>query len=373
METRAALLYESPGKWETTVVDLDEPKHGEVLVQLAASGLCHSDDHYVTGDTPPSVLPLCGGHEGSGIVRAVGPGVTDLVEGDHVITSFIPSCGTCRWCASGMQHLCDNGMFIAVGTMLDGTYRMHLGGKDVAANASIGTFSEWQVMHERSVVKVSKDLPLDVICLVACGVPTGWGSATSAAGIEPGDVVVVMGCGGIGINAVQGAAHKGAAHVVAVDPAPLKREVSLALGATEVFADIAEATEFVRSITNGQGADSAIVATGVRTGEHIGQAFSAIRKAGTVVVTGLGNYRDATIPVNLIELSMYQKRIQGCLYGNGSPRLQIPTLLNLYQAGALKLDELITHRYTLDQVNAGYADMHAGRNVRGIVDFELKV
>ena len=369
MQTKAAILFESPGKWQTVTVDLDEPGPGEVLIQLAASGLCHSDDHYTTGDLTPAVLPLCGGHEGSGVVRAVGAGVTDLAEGDHVVSTFIASCGRCLWCARGMQHLCDNGQHIGRGCMPDGTYRMHHDGRDVATTASSGTFAEWQVMSENSVVKVPKDLPLDVVSLLACGVPTGWGSAVHAAQVAPGDVVVVMGCGGIGINAVQGASHAGASHVVAVDPVDLKREVALRVGATDAFSTMAEATEFVRSVTNGQGAAAAIVTTGVLTGGHIGEAFSAVRKAGTVVVTSLGS--DRAIPVNLVELSMYQKRIQGCLYGNASPREQIPVLVELYRIGALKLDELITRRYPLEQVNEGYADLRAGLNIRGIVDFGL--
>jgi NDMA-dependent alcohol dehydrogenase len=372
MQTRAAVLFESPGRWEVTGVELDEPQPGEVLVQLAAAGLCHSDDHAATGDRRPAILPVCGGHEGSEIVRAVGPGVNDVAEGDHVVTSFVPACGVCEPCAAGAQHLCDQGKHMPNGFMRDGTYRMHLtDGRDVAQTAAVGTFSEWQVMGQRSVVKVPEDLPLDVAALVSCGVPTGWGSATTAAGISVGDVVIVMGCGGIGINAVQGAAHVGAAHVVAVDPVPLKREVSLKLGATEAFGDIAEATEFVRGVTNGQGAHAAIVTTGVCTGEHIGQAFAAIRKAGTVVVTGLGRNLETTVPLPIGELTLYAKRIQGCLYGNGSPRLQIPRLLSLYRNGILKLDELITRRYDLDQLNDGYADMRAGRNIRGIIDFGI--
>ena len=372
MQTRAGVLFESPGKWEVTTVDLDAPQRGEVLVQLAAAGLCHSDDHATTGDSRPAILPLCGGHEGSGIVRAVGEEVADLAEGDHVVTSFVPACGACEPCAAGAQHLCDEGKHMPSGFMRDGTYRMHMpDGREVAQTAATGTFSEWQVMGQRSVVKVPEDLPLDVVALVSCGVPTGWGSATTAAGVSVGDVVIVMGCGGIGINAVQGAAHSGAAHVVAVDPVPLKREVSLRLGATQTFGEMAEASEFVRGVTNGQGAHAAIVTTGVCTPEHIAQAFAAIRKAGTVVVTSLGSYLHTAIPVDIAELTLYQKRIQGCLYGNRSPRLQIPRLLSLYRSGILKLDELITHRYKLEQLNEGYADMHAGRNIRGIIDFNI--
>ncbi len=372
MRTRAGVLFESPGKWEVITVELDEPQRGEVLVQLAAAGLCHSDDHYSTGDNRPAILPLCGGHEGSGIVRAVGEDVADLAEGDHVVTSFIPACGVCEPCAAGAQHLCDEGKHMPNGFMRDGTYRMHMpDGRGVAQTAAAGTFSEWQVMGQRSVVKVPEDLPIDVVALVSCAVPTGWGSATTAAGVSAGDVVIVMGCGGIGINAVQGAAHSGAAHVVAVDPVQVKREVSLRLGATEAFAEMAEASEFVRGVTNGQGAHAAIVTTGVCTPEHIGQAFAAIRKAGTVVVTGLGSYHSTAIPVDMAELTLYQKRIQGCLYGNGSPRSQIPRLLGLYRNGILKLDELITRRYRLEQINEGYADMRVGRNIRGIIDFSI--
>jgi S-(hydroxymethyl)glutathione dehydrogenase/alcohol dehydrogenase len=266
-----------------------------------------------------------------------------------------------------MQNLCDNGALIMGGTQLDETFRMHSDGKQIGTVATLGTFSEWQVLAEGSCVKVDTSIPLDIVSLVSCGVPTGWGSATNAANIEVGDVVVVIGCGGIGMNAVQGAAHKGAAHVVAVDPQPFKLEMALKLGATDTFADIEAATSFVRDITNGQGADSAIVTAGVVTGDHVASAFQAIRKAGTVVVTGVGHTAD--IPVSLFELTMFQKRIQGCLYGNDSPRKQIPRLLELYQQGMLKLDELISRRYRLDQINDGYADMHAGRNIRGIIDF----
>jgi len=371
MKTEAAVLFSSPGRWELKEVELDEPKYGEVLVEMAASGLCHSDDHYTTGDLPPAHLPICGGHEGSGVVRALGPGITTLEVGDHFATSFIPSCGMCRWCASGMQQLCDHGAIHASGTLLDGTYRMHLDGQDVCASAGIGTFSQWQVMSELSVIKVDRDLSLDVVSIVACGVPTGWGSATNAALVGADDVIIVMGCGGVGINAVQGAAHRGASHVIAVDPQPLKRDTALKVGATEAFDDIEEATAFARSITNGQGADAAIVAVGVMKSEYLGQAFAAIRKAGTVVVTGIGHYEQAGVPVNLTELSMYQKRIQGVVYGNGSPRVVVPQLLNLYRAGSLKLDELITNRYKLGDINEGYADMHAGKNMRGIIDFRL--
>jgi S-(hydroxymethyl)glutathione dehydrogenase/alcohol dehydrogenase len=370
MKTNAALLWETPGRWEVCEVELDEPGFGEVLVEMVATGLCHSDDHNATGDRPPPRLPYCAGHEGGGIVRSIGPGVTDLAEGDHIVTSFIAACGKCRWCAMGQQNLCGNGRAIGAGTQLDGTYRMHVDGRDVATGAMLGTFAQWQVYDQLSCVKIAPDVPLNVACLLACGVPTGWGSATNAADVQAGDTVMVIGSGGVGINAVQGAAHRGAAHVMVVDPQPHMREMALKLGATEAYADINEATDFARNITDGQGADSAIVTVGVVTGEHIAQGFRAVRKGGTVVVTGIGREGETTMPViDLGELALYQKRIQGCLYGSSSPRRQIPALLDLYRVGILKLDELISQRYTLGQINEAYSDMHHGRNVRGVVDF----
>ena len=218
-----------------------------------------------------------------------------------------------------------------------------------------------------SAVKISKDLPLDKACLVGCGVGTGFGSAENSARVRPGDTVIVMGIGGIGINAVQGAAYCGAENVIAVDPVEFKREQAMQLGATHACASMEEATALAQSMTNGQGADSAIVTVGVTKGEHVGQAFSAIRKAGTVVVTGIGDVTEVGIPVALFELTLFQKRIQGSLFGESSPSKDILRMLSLYQSGRLKLDELVTRTYTLDNINEGYADMHAGKNLRGVV------
>jgi Zn-dependent alcohol dehydrogenase len=215
-------------------------------------------------------------------------------------------------------------------------------------------------------VKVDKDLPLEKACLVGCGVGTGWGSAVNAAEGKPGQTIIIMGIGGIGINAVQGASHVGATHVIAVDPVEFKREMAHTLGATHSFATMDEAAEFARSVTNGQGADSAIVTTGVLKTEHVSQAFSAIRKAGTVVVTGIGKV-DEEVRVPAFELTLYQKRVQGALFGASSPSRDIPWMLQLYQSGQLRLDELITTTYKLEDINQGYADMHAGKNIRGVI------
>ena len=371
MKTRAAVLWEVPGKWQVQEVDLDDPGPTEVLVEMAASGMCHSDDHFAAGVMTVGGLPWIAGHEGSAIVRAVGAEVRDVRVGDHVVTSWIPACGKCRWCASGMQNLCDNFGVILNGTQPTGGFRMHSGTTDIGTMSALGTFAEWQVFDEVSIVKIDPSIPLDVACLVGCGVQTGFGSAINAAQVKPGDVVLIMGAGGVGMNAVQGAALAGAGHVVVVDPAPSKKAYAPTFGATEVFADFGEADAFVKSITNGQGADSAIVTVGVVRNEHIGRALSAIRKAGTVVVTGISSYtEEGTVPsLNAFHLAMFQKRIQGVIYGMASPREAMPRLLRYYQDGKLKLDELITKRYTLDEINQGYDDMHAGVNIRGIIEF----
>jgi NDMA-dependent alcohol dehydrogenase len=371
MKTRAAVLWQQPGEWKVQDVDLDPPGPTEVLVEMAASGLCHSDDHLTTGDTTAGYLPMVGGHEGSGVVREVGSEVRDLAVGDHVISSFIPACGRCRWCATGLQNLCDAGAMLLKGEQPTGGYRMHAGGTAIAGMSTLGTFSEWQVYDEISLLKIDAGIPLDVACLVSCGVQTGFGSATNAAQVQPGDVVMVIGTGGVGMNAVQGAARSGASHVVAVDTAPFKREQAPDFGATETFADIIEASKFVRSITNGQGADSVILTVGVVRGEHIAKAYKSVRKAGTLVITGIGpDTGDDGIPgVSAWNIAMFQKRIQGVLYGMASPREAMPRLLSMYQAGTLKLDELITRRYKLDEVNQAYVDMHRGRNIRGVIDF----
>lgn len=371
MRTRAALLLEQPGEWQVLDVDVDEPGANEVLVRMVASGLCHSDDHAATGDVPMAHLPVCGGHEGAGIVEAVGPGVRSLQVGDHVVTTFIPSCGHCRFCARGQQVLCENSALLTTGALMDGTFRMHLDGADVGQQSMLGTWSEHAVLSEWSCVTIPKHHSLRAAALLGCGVLTGWGAAVNAAHVRPGDVVIVVGVGGVGVNAVQGAAHAGATRIIAVDPAPLKRDTALAVGATDAVASIEEASELALSLTDGHGADSAIVAVGVMTGEDVADAFNAVRKAGSVVVVAISKAETVGIPVSLLMLTMTQKRIQGCLYGMMSPAADIPLLLGMYECGQLKLDELTSTSYTLDEINVGYADLHAGRVIRPMIDFAV--
>lgn len=370
MKSQAAVLREQPGKWEILEVDLEEPRQDELLVRLEHAGMCHSDDHVATGDLPIGGGLMCGGHEGAGVVEQVGPGTLGWNVGDRVILSFLPACGRCRFCASGMQNLCDNGANTLAGMRMDGTYRMYLDGTPVGQMAGISTFSQYTTVSTMSAVACPDDIPLDVACLTSCGVGTGWGSAVNSAEVRAGDVVIVMGIGGIGINAVQGAAHAGASVLIAVDPVEMKRDMARKLGATHAVETMAEASEIARSFSNGQGADSCIVCVGVTTGEHIAEGVDAIRKGGTCVLTGLGNLTDMSIPISAGMITLFQKRIQGSLFGASSPTKDIPAMLDHYRQGRLKLDELITRRYSLDQVNEGYSDMRNGLNMRGVIDLE---
>ncbi|MEM7273584.1 MAG: NDMA-dependent alcohol dehydrogenase [Actinomycetota bacterium] len=368
MKSRGAVLKEVPGQWEIVDIEWDEPRQGEVGIRMVASGLCHSDDHAATGDMPVG-LPFIGGHEGAGVVEKVGPNTPGWEVGDHVVMSFLPGCGKCRWCASGQQNLCDLGAVLLAGTRQDGTFRAKVDGVEAGQMCTISTFTEYTVVDTASCVKVEDDLPLEKACLVGCGVGTGWGSAVNSAEVKPGQTVIIMGCGGIGMNAVQGAAHAGATHVIAVDPVSFKTEVAQQVGATHTFDNMGAATEFAQSVTNGQGADSVIVTTGVLKNEHVQEAFAATRKAGTVVVTGLGNAAESKVDIPAFELTLFQKRIQGSLFGASSPSRDIPWMLAMYQNGQLKLDELVTKEYTLDEINEGYTDMREGRNVRGVIRY----
>ncbi len=382
MKTRAAVLWGENEEWKIEEVELGEPAAGEVIVKTAYAGMCHSDEHLVTGDltAPPELLellgvphflPIIGGHEGSGVVHSVGAGVTSVAPGDHVSVSFIPSCGTCHWCSTGRQNLCDLGAGTLAGGMLsDGQYRHHVGETPVNRMAQLGTFSEYMLLDEASVIKVDNDLPLEAVALVSCGVATGVGSAQKRAGVKSGDTVVVVGIGGIGANAVQGAKLSGAANIVAVDTNPDKKEKAEEFGATHFFTSFDDAILSVMEMTHGIMADSCILTPGVTTGDLLEPALNIISKDGTVVVTGLAPMAQREVTLDLFSLSMYNKEIKGSIFGSSSPRSEIPRLLREYQRGALKINELISNTYSLDDINVGYQDMRDGKNIRGIIKFD---
>ena len=368
MKTKGAILWKPGTEWSVEEIEVGDPRWGEVTVQLAASGLCHSDEHLLTGATPLPFYPALGGHEGAGVVIKTGPGVTDLREGDHIVTAFIPACGKCVPCANGHQNLCDLGANLLTGqSIADGSYRVSARGQDVIPMCLLGTFSPYITVHEASVVKIAPDLPLDVAALVGCGVTTGWGSAVRAAGVRAGETVVVMGAGGVGMNAVQGAAAAGARYVIVVDPAESKRTWAPGFGATHAFASVDEALAALTDLTAGRLADKVVITVGEIHGEHIAQALSLAGKRGRVVVTGMGSAFDSDVKMGLFELTSLEKEVRGSLFGSANPRAEIPALLELYRQGRLNLDGLVTTRYRLGQINEGYQDMRDGSNIRGLI------
>jgi len=363
-------------------ITIDAPRVGEVLVEWKAAGMCHSDEHMVTGDMVPpdevlammgidSIFPLIGGHEGAGVVLEVGAGVTSVKPGDHVSASFVPSCGRCRYCSTGRQNLCDNGRGTLGGGMItDGTHRHFVrGDQPVGLLAKLGTFSNHACVSEDSLIKVDDDLPLECVALVSCGVATGWGSATNRAAVAPGDTVVVVGIGGIGINAVQGAKMAGAKHVIAIDPVEFKREKAMEFGATHTFSSMEEAVNPVTELTWGQMADKVIMTPGVLYGDMMELGLGLTGKGGTCVVTAIAPMTQTHAAVNLFQLAMWNKEIKGTIFGSLNPRADIPRLLGMYRDGTLKLDELISQRYTLDEINVGYEAMRNGENIRGIIAY----
>ena len=366
MKTNAAILWEFGGNWEVEEIDLDPPQDGEVLVSWEATGLCHSDEHIRTGDLP-APLPIIGGHEGAGIVQEVGPGVQGLKPGDHVVASFLPACGRCRFCSTGHQNLCDLGALIMAGTQADGSYRRRARGQNIGAMAFVGTFSQYGTVPEASIVKIDDDLPLSRACLLGCGVTTGWGSAVNTADVSPGDTVVVIGLGGIGSGAVQGARLAGAEKIIVIDPIATKRDKAFQFGATHFVTSMPEAMALVADLTKGVMADSAILTVGLLECAMIEDAANIIRKGGAVVMTAIAAMTDTTPTLSLMMFTLFQKRLLGSLYGEANPRADIPRLLSLYREGKLLLDETVTHEYKLAEVNEGYEDMRAGKNIRGVV------
>ena len=371
MKTKGAILWGVGEDWSVEEIELGDPVAGEVQVRLAASGLCHSDEHLLTGDTPVPSYPVIGGHEGAGIVTKVGPGVTDLVEGDHVVLAFIPACGKCLPCSTGHQNICDLGAGLLTGQAIaDGTFRVQTQGKDTIPMCLLGTFAPYVTVNVASAVKIEDHIPLDKAALVGCGVTTGWGSAPHVADTRPGETVVVIGVGGVGINSVQGAAAAGASRVIAIDPVEFKRESALKLGATHAFASVEEAAGSIGEVTYGRMAEKVIITIGRLKGDDIGQAQMLTGKGGRMVLTGMGSFADMDAKLNMALFTLLQQDLQGAIFGGGNPRADIPAILTMYDQGLIKLDELVTNTYRLEDVNEGYQDMRDGKNLRGLIRYD---
>jgi NDMA-dependent alcohol dehydrogenase len=372
VKTKGALLWE-PGvdkEWSVEEIEIDAPREGEVLIKMAAAGLCHSDYHYIAGDAFLDWGPILGGHEGAGVVHEVGKGVTSLQPGDHVITTFMPSCGHCRWCRAGRGNLCDRGAGLLSGKALDGTNRIHARGHDVGAMTYLGTFSPWLVAPVDALVKFDDDISPKTAAVVGCAVPTGWGTAVYIAEVEIGDSVVVIGCGGVGMNAVQGARMAGAKNIVAVDPEPWKREQAPTFGATHTAATLDEASALLSDLTLGVMAERVIITMGVVDGQMIDQALSLVCKTGILAIAGVAGMTQTDVKLGIMGFVMSEKQIRGGLFGGCKGANAIPMLLDMHRKGDLLLDELVTRTYALEEINEGYRDMMAGRNIRGVIVFD---
>jgi NDMA-dependent alcohol dehydrogenase len=383
MKVQAAIVTELHGKWHTETIEIDEPHASEVKVKMAFAGMCHSDEHVRSGDMVPdaavlemlsgrnSMYPFIGGHEGAGVVESVGPDVTSLKVGDHVAVSFIPSCGRCSYCASGRQYICDLGASTLVGPMIsDGTWRHHLGDENLNRMCQLGTFSEYIVVHEASLIRIDPWYDLRAAALISCGIATGFGSAVNRGGTKPGDTVAVIGCGGVGSGAIQGAVHAGARAVVAIDTNQSKVDRALKIGATHGCATTLDAAfTILPELTMGKNCDVVIITVGVLTGELIEQARSITAKGGVIVATSIAPMNQQTVELNVFGLSMYNQELRGTVFGSESPRVQVPRLLRLHHEGKLHIDDLITQEYSLDGVQQGYDDLESGKNLRGVIRF----
>ena len=364
---KAAICFERNQPVRVEDVTLDNPRRDEVRVRLLATGVCHSDLSFVQGIVRGK-LPCVLGHEGAGIVEEVGEGVTRLSPGDKVVLSWVTPCGRCFYCRIGKPNLCELGEQInKTNRMPDGTTRVHQGELDLNVFSALGTMAEYAVVPASAAVKLPSDAPLDKCALLGCAVMTGVGSVLNTAQVAAGSRVAVFGAGGIGLNAIQGARIANAERIIAVDAQPNKLDMARAFGATDaVDATKVDPVEAVRGLTEGRGADYAFEAIGRK--ETIEQAYAATRKAGTCVVIGLGNIKES-IALNVFFLPLLEKRLLGSWYGGANVHVDIPRLYELYRAGKLKLDELVTRTYSLGQINEAFADMTAGRNARGVITF----
>lgn len=370
MKTKGALIWEFNQPWSVEEIEIGDPRKDEVKIQMEAAGMCRSDHHLVTGDIPMAGFPVLGGHEGAGIVTEVGPGVDDFAPGDHVVLAFIPSCGKCPSCQAGMRNLCDLGAGLLAGeSVTDGSFRIQARGQNVYPMTLLGTFSPYMVVHRSSVVKIDPSVPFEVACLVGCGVTTGYGSAVRTADVRPGDDVAIVGLGGVGMAALQGAVSAGARYVFAVEPVEWKRDQALKFGATHVYPDINAALMGIAEVTYGLMAQKVIITVGKLDGADVDSYLTITAKGGTCVLTAIGSLVDTQVTLNLAMLTLLQKDIQGTIFGGGNPHYDIPKLLSMYKAGKLNLDDMVTTAYKLEQINDGYQDMLNGKNIRGVIRY----
>lgn len=364
--TRAAVLYETGKPLVVEDIEVDPPRSGEVLVRMAASGVCHSDLHTIQG-IHPLPLPVILGHEGAGVVEEVGDGADGLSPGDHVILSWLPYCGRCRFCVSGRPALCDNLDWSNAGTMMDGSTRFHRGDVRLLHNTA-SSFAERTVVPAQTVVPVDPSLPLTELALLGCAVMTGTGAVLNTAAVRPGESVAVVGCGGVGLSVVQGARIASADTIIAVDPVASKLGLARRLGATHTVDPCAgDVRQAVHDVVP-DGVDYAFEALG--RPETIETAIGLVGKGGTVVLVGMAP-PEARVPIDALTITVEERRIAGCWYGSCRPSSDFPRLLGFYRAGKLDLSSMVTATCRLEDVNDALAAMERGEVARTVIDYGL--
>jgi S-(hydroxymethyl)glutathione dehydrogenase / alcohol dehydrogenase len=365
MQMNAAILWEPKQPLSVEPTELESPREGEVLVEVKAAGVCQSDLHPARGDWPART-PLVLGHEGTGIVREVGQGVRTLKPGDHVVFCWAPPCGTCPLCLEGRPVLCDRLAKTTYRNRLPGGgTRLRTRGQDVAHFNGTACFAEFAVVAEEGAILVQHDVPFDVLATIGCAVVTGVGAVKNAARAKAGDSAVIIGAGGVGLNVAQGASLAGCDPIIAIDLRPTALALAERFGATHTIDGSQQNVgEAVRALTAGRGADHVFDTVG--SPGTVTQALECTRKGGSVVVTGLSR-TDALASIPMFPFVMQEKRLVGSVYGSGQPAVDIPHLVTLYQEGKLKLDELVTRKYRLEEVNDALDELAQGTDARGII------
>ena len=365
-QAKAAVCREWNKPVSVETVTVESPRRGEVMIKIAACGVCHSDLSATNG-TIPLPPPLVLGHEAAGHVVEVGEGVTGLAVGDAVVVSWVAICGRCSYCVKGRPALCDNAQKAAL-TLPDGTRRIKdAKGQELNHMAGVAVMAEYATMPVENVIKIDKDIPLDKAALVGCAVMTGVGAAINTAQVEPGSTVAVLGAGGIGLNVIQGAALAGAHQIIAIDMADQKLELAKLFGATHVVNPSRDGDAVMKVMAlSGGGVDYAFEAIGI--GATIAQAYNMVRKGGKAIVVGVSKPTD-TVTLGAFMMPFQEKTLIGSMYGSARPSTDFPRLLSLYKTKRLKLDELVTATYKIEDVNRAFDDMQAGTNARGVIVF----
>lgn len=366
MKIRAAVLYEPKQAFQIETVDLEPPRAGEVLVKMAAAGVCHSDYHLVTGDTKHA-LPVVAGHEGAGVAETVGEGVTKIKPGDPVALNWAPNCGECFYCLRDRPNLCTTYVGpLWAGTMMDGTTRLSIGGQPVYHFSAVACFADYVVVPQECCVGLRDDLPLDVAALIGCAVTTGVGAILNTVRVEPGSSIVVFGAGGVGLSIIMGAQLAGAGKIIAVDTNETKGDLAQSFGATDVLINSPNVVQDIRNLTEGRGADYVFEAIGIPAVQE--QSLEAVRPAGTVVLVGVSPMGSGTnLPGAII--TRQEKTVTGSYYGTANTARDFPLYAELFLKGKLDLERLISRTYKLEQINTAYADMLAGEIARGVIYF----